>query len=229
MRIILLTIVIWGDEIDSIRNFNMTSQRSIKTLEKATIYPANEYILESSIENICQKIKEIKANHKQREIIEEDMEQIKIGNYISKIDKYFDCFYEKQETVLDYLSNNYCIFLDEIGKIKQRATNISMDNHNLIKLLIEKEKIVPDAIVNLLNYEAIEEKLQTRQIIYVEKQDGENKLATEKYKFSYREVNYYKNEIENLINDLRKAINEKKKVYVLLDTKEKAKKLQKSK
>ena len=101
------------------------------------------------------------------------------------------------------------------------------DNHNLIKLLIEKEKIVPDAIVNLLNYEAIEEKLQTRQIIYVEKQDGENKLATEKYKFSYREVNYYKNEIENLINDLRKAINEKKKVYVLLDTKEKAKKLQK--
>ncbi len=216
----------WGDEIDSIRNFNITSQRSITTLEKATIYPANEYILENSIENICQKIKEIETTDKQREMIEEDIEQIKVGNYISKIDKYFDCFYEKQETILDYLSNNYCIFLDEIGKIKQRATNISIDNNNLIKLLIEKERIVPEAIVNLLNYEAIDEKLQNRQIVYVEKQDVENKLATEKYKFSYREVNYYKSEMENLIEDLQKAINEKKKVYLLVSTKEKAKKLQ---
>ncbi len=55
-----------------------------------------------------------------KEIIEEDIEQIKAGNYISKIDKYFDSFYEKQGTILDYLNNNYCIFLDEIGKINQR-------------------------------------------------------------------------------------------------------------
>ena len=48
----------------------------------------------------------------------------------------------------------------------------------------------------------------------MEKQDIENKLATEKYKFAYREVNYYKSELENLIEDLQKAINEKKKVYL---------------
>ena len=114
----------WGDEVDSIRVFNITSQRSINTLDKTTIYPAHEYILEDSIENICKKIKQTEKNKKQNEIIEEDIEQIKVGNYISKIDKYFDSFYEKQENVLDYLSNNYCIFLEEIGKIKQRAINI---------------------------------------------------------------------------------------------------------
>ena len=216
----------WGDEVDSIRNFNITSQRSIKTLEKVTIYPAHEYILENSIEKICQKIKETASNQKQKEIIEEDIEQIKAGNYISKIDKYFDCFYEKQETILDYLSAHYCIFLDEIGKIKQRATNIAIDNNNLAKALVEKEKVIPDAITNLLTYENIEEKLVNKQIVYAEKQDIENKLATEKYKFAYREVNYYKSELENLIEDLQKAINEKKKVYMLVSTKEKAKKLQ---
>ena len=52
-----------------------------------------------------------------QEVIEEDIEQIKTGNYISKIDKYFDCFYEKQETIIDYINDEYCIFLDEIGKI----------------------------------------------------------------------------------------------------------------
>ncbi len=222
-----IRIEFWGDEVDSIRNFNITTQRSINTLEKAIIYPAHEYILENSIEVVCEKIKETAVNNqKQKEIIEEDIEQIKAGNYISKIDKYFDCFYEKQETILDYLSSNYCIFLEEIGKIKQRATNLSIDNKNLIKALIEKEKIVPDAITNLLSYEAINEKLYHKPIIYIEKQDVENKQATEKYKFEYREVNYYKSEIENLIEDLQKASKEKKKVYLLVNTKEKAKKLQ---
>ena len=216
----------WGDEVDSIRNFNITSQRSINTLEKTTIHPAHEYILEDNIESICQKIKETAQNSKQKEIIEEDIEQIRAGNYISKIDKYFDSFYEKQENLLDYLSNNYCIFLEEIGKIKQRATNIAIDNNNLIKALMEKEKRVPDAINNLLIYEELEDKLRSRQIVYIEKQDVENKLANEKYKFQYREVNYYKSELENLLEDLQKAIIEKKKVYMLVNTKEKAKKLQ---
>ena len=88
-----IRIEFWGDEVDSIRNFNITTQRSINTLEKAIIYPAHEYILENSIEVVCEKIKETAVNNqKQKEIIEEDIEQIKAGNYISKIDKYFDCF-----------------------------------------------------------------------------------------------------------------------------------------
>lgn len=221
-----IRIEFWGDEVDSIRNFNITTQRSIKTLEKAVIYPAHEYILEDTIENICKKIKQTANNPSEQEIIEEDIEQIKAGNYISKIDKYFSCFYEKQETILDYLSSNYCIFLDEIGKIKQRATNISIDNNNLSKALQEKEKIVPDAINELLTYEKIEENLQNKQIVYIEKQDVENKLLSAKFKFPYREVNYYKSEIENLVEDVKKAIQEKKKIYLLVDTKEKAKKLQ---
>lgn len=221
-----IRIEFWGDEVDSIRSFNITSQRSIHTLDKVTIYPAHEYILENSIEAICHKIQENANSMKQREIIQEDIEQIKAGNYISKIDKYFDLFYEKQETLIDYLSSNYSIFLDEIGKIKQRATNISIDNKNLIKALIEKEKIIPDAIQNLLTYEKIEEKLENGQTVYIEKQDAKNKLSTNNYKFEYREVNYYKSEIENLIEDLQKAINQEKKIYMLVSTKEKAKKLQ---
>ena len=48
-----------------------------------------------------------------------------------------------------------------------------------------------------------------------------------KYRFNYRTVNYYKSEIDGLFSDLQKYINEKKKVYLLVSTKEKAKKIQK--
>ncbi|MCI8411759.1 MAG: transcription-repair coupling factor, partial [Clostridia bacterium] len=52
-------------------------------------------------------------------------------------------------------------------------------------------------------------------------------IESEKYKFNYREINYYKSEIENLFKELKKSIKDKKKIYLLVDTKEKAKKLQK--
>ena len=217
-----IRIEFWGDEIDSIRDFNISTQRSINTKENVIIYPAHEYVLEKGIEEICDKIKKDNAN---KEIIEEDIEQIKAGNYISKIDKYFDSFYEKQGTILDYLNNNYCIFLDEIGKINQRAKNIQEDNKNLKIALIEKKKIVPNAISNMIKIENINKILEKRQLIYIEKQDTNIKVQAEKYKFNYREINYFKSEIDNLFTDLEKAINEKKKVYILLETKEKAKKL----
>ena len=222
-----IRIEFWGDEVDSIRNFNISTQRSINTLEKATIYPAHEYILEESIEKICNKILKSAENKKELEIIEQDIEQIKAGNYISKIDKYFDSFYEKIETILEYLSNNYLIVFDELNKIKQRAKNIEIDNQNLIKNLIEKEKIVPEAIKNELNYEEIKEKCETKQVVFIEKQDSESKIESSKYKFKYREVNYYKTEIESFFKDIETAIKEKKKIYVLVDSKEKAKKIKK--
>lgn len=215
----------WGDEIDSIRNFNISSQRSINTLEKIKIYPAHEYILENKVEDVCKKIQIKDVTKKERENLEQDIEKIKSGNYISKIDKYFDCFYNNQETIIDYLNDNYGIFLDEIGKIEQRARNIETDTKNLEKALIEKEKIVPEAIETLLNYEEIEEILKNKQLIYIEKQDTKIKKNIEQYKFNYREINYYKSELENFLNDLKKMIKEKKKIYLLIENKEKAKKL----
>ena len=217
----------WGDEVDSIRNFAIVSQRSINTLDKVEIYPAHEYILEAKIEDICKKIRKNITGDKQEEIIEEDIEQIKAGNYISKIDKYFDCFYNKQDTLIDYLKENYIMAIDEESKVSQRAINILQDINNLSKALLEKEKIVPQALNGMLTYDVIDEKLEKsgKTILYLDKQDVVTKKQTEKYTFEYREINYYKSEIENLFDDLRKLLKDNKNVYILVDNKEKTKKL----
>ena len=39
-------IELWGDEIDSIRSFDVESQRSIENLEEIIIYPATEMVLD---------------------------------------------------------------------------------------------------------------------------------------------------------------------------------------
>ena len=215
----------WGDEIDSIREFNIESQRSISNKQEVTIYPANEYILEKKLDEVCKIIRKKYELNSNQEIIEEDIEQIKIGNYTSKIDKYFDCFYENSESVLEYLNSNYVIFLDEISKIKARSINIKNDRENLIESLISKEKEVPEAINNELDFNNVEEILDKKQLVYVEKEDNSLKIDCEKYKFDYKNINYYKSEIETLFKDLKTFLRKNKSVYILIETKEKAKKL----
>ena len=220
-----IRIEFWGDEIDSIREFDIESQRSIGNNDKAVINPANEYILEENLDKVCKKIREKYKDYINQNIIEEDIEQIKLGNYTSKIDKYFDCFYEEQETILDYLKNNYIVFLDEIGKIENRLENIKKEKENLVENLISKDKEVPEAIINDLDFQEIEEVLNKKQLIYIEKYDSLSKSEAINYKFNYRDVNYYKSEIENLFKDLKDYLKNGKNVYILIETKEKAKKL----
>ncbi len=220
-----IRIEFWGDEIDSIREFNIESQRSIANKNETTIYPANEYVLEQSVDLVCKKIREKYKEYENKNVIEEDIEQIKLGNYISKVDKYFDCFYEKQETILDYLNSNYVLLIDEIGKIEQRSQNIKKDRENLISSLISKEKEVPEAIFNELDFDDILNILDKKQLVYIEKQDSISKIDCEKYKLNYRDVNYYKSEIDNLFTDLKNNLKKDKNIYILIDSKEKAKKL----
>ena len=215
----------WGDEIDSIRFFNIVSQRSIENIEKVTIYPAHEYILEKNIDKVISKIRNTIYNDNLQEQVEQDIELIKSGNYISKIDRYINSFYEEQNTILDYLSDNYLIFLDEENKINQRIINVNKDCQNIIQLLIDKNKIIPEELKNINNIEQFEENIDNKQIIYIEKLDNEIKKQAEKYKWIYKERNFSKSEIEILFKELIKAQEEKKKIYVLAETKEKAKKI----
>ena len=220
---------LWGDEVDSIRNFSISSQRSNEMLDKIEIMPAHEFILEDELKNIVSKIQnnneyfnKVNAKNDYRnkieEIINRDIELIESGDYISKIDKYFNSFYDKTETFLDYLENDFVILFDELSKIKQRSDNILIENKNLIKALIEKEKYVPESILNI---EPIDYVSEDKQVVYLEKQDLGAKIKSNiKYNFNYRDVKYYKSEIEILIGDLIKALNDKKEVVVLAGNKE---------
>ena len=220
-----IRIEFWGDEIDSIRYFNIISQRSTETLDKISIYPAHEYLLEDSIDEVVKRIKNTIYNEKFKSQIDQDIEIIKEGNYISKIDKYLNAFYKEQETIIDYLTEKFLIVIDEQNKIKQRIENVNKDIQNVIQSLLEKDKITPEALKNILNFEQFEEKIKNKQTIYIEKLDDEVKMQVERYRWTYKEKNFFKSEIEILFKELIKAQEEKKKIYILAETKEKAKKI----
>ena len=223
-----LRIELWGDEIDSLREFEIETQRSTNKLQKTTIYPSSEFVLEDSIEVVAERILK-KSQNDERTI--QDIEEIKQGNYTNKIDKYFNCFYNNKETIIDYLKGNYLIFLDEIGKIKARTENIIKDNNNLIKALIDKKREVPESLTNIRDYIKFSETLKNEQTIYLEKQDigfvDKQSMHAKRngYSFSYREVNFFRSSMDLCIEEIQKAEKNNKTIVVLAGNKNNEKKL----
>lgn len=221
----------WGDEIDSIRKFSIASQRTTEMLKEIDIYPSYEFVLETDINKICENIENKVYNKSLREKVQEDIEQIKNGEFISKIDKYFNDFYEKTETVLDYLNNDYIIFIDEIEKIKARAESITKDNEALIKDFIDRNKIAPGIITEMKDYNNFSEKLQNKQSIYLEKQDigfvDKQSMHAKRngYSFSYREVNFFRSSMDLLFQELQEATKGGKETVILGGSTENCKKI----
>ena len=220
-------IELWGDDIDSIRYFNLSSQRSTEMAEKVEIIPLHEYLLETDKETVCNKILDNNYTEKQQENAEEDARKIKEESYVSKVDKYIDYFYSKTETILDYLPQDTIILIDEKSKVEARKENIKNDYDNLIKSLTEREKIIPQILQNSKISESLEENINLSNTIYLENQDKAKKIAQIEYNFNNRQINYFKSEIKSFAKDINNNLVQNKEVIILVENKEKAKKLSK--
>lgn len=89
----------------------------------------------------------------------ENINQIKIYPVSEEIDQ------NPTGNLLEYLSEDCIIAIDEINKIKLRANNILEDNKLLQKDLIEKQRPVPYVLENMYNIEDILEKAEKYQTL----------------------------------------------------------------
>ena len=220
-------IELWGDEIDSIRSFNIISQRSIEEIKSTEIFPAHEYILDSNFDDVIKNIKEKIVPEYALRIQEKDIEQIASGDYLSKINKYFNEFYQEQSTILDYISDKYVVCIDDEKKIMARSDALEQDLNNTIRELKEKEKIVPGALENYLTSSDVENNIKSKQVVCIDRLDTNLMKNNQKISFEFKELNYFKAGMELFIKDIKKFQTEQKKVYIMVETKEKAEKIAK--
>ena len=206
-----IRIELWGDEIDSIRTFDINTQRSKDKKKEVSIYPAHEFILEKDLKEIAQDIED-----------ERDREEILEGNYETKIDKYWNIFYSNSNnTFIDYIKENYIIFLDEVNKIKARSENVIKDTKNLIKSLIEKKRFVPQSLEKIGDYIEFLEKIKDIQTIYLENKDigfvDKQSMHAKRngYSFSYREVNFFRSSMDLLFKEIQEGLGEGTTIAIL--------------
>ncbi len=131
-------IELWGDEIDTVCEFDSMTQRRTETLSGVRIAPATELPFDS--EKLCVKLedylkKEKTLSESQSERIRTDIERIKGGAVISA-DPYIPFIYETPVTVFDYTRDFLTVICDS-GNIADRLKSIETQNSEDISSLLE--------------------------------------------------------------------------------------------
>lgn len=120
-------IELFGDEIDSIRTFNIESQRSVDKVKSIEIFPAKEIILEKDnldigYENILLDLQkgmsaldDKNQKDKLESITKNNLEMLRETFSFETIDNYIPYFYQNLMTFFDYIDDNLLI-IDDINK-----------------------------------------------------------------------------------------------------------------
>ncbi|MEG0873220.1 MAG: hypothetical protein RSE00_04605 [Clostridia bacterium] len=204
-------IELFGDVIDSIRTFDVVSQRSIDILKEIKIsYIKEGYIIKESIDNAIKKLKKIcdkdEISPTLRNNLLQDIEKIENGILENLLDKYFGLFVDKSETLLDYVSD-YTIFFDEVSKSVQKAHNLVYENTEQIKSLVSREYIYPSFVNSYISIEEVLAKSEKYTNIYLENLTFDTKIHEKRQVISYntKELNFYQRRIRSLTYRYYKA------------------------
>ena len=207
----------WGDEVDSIRVFDVESQRTIEAISEINIFPAEEFLIErEKLESIADKILEKYPN------AIADTDVIKHGNYLTKIDKYFEFFYDETSSLINYLLKDTVIFLDEPARINSKCQSIEYDNKEFVEAFLDKNKIVPSYTNSMATNIDMILTLEKQNLINLERVDINTHAKRNGYSFSCREVNFFRGSMDIFVQEVQEAHESGKIVLVLGGTISKA-------
>ena len=236
-------IELWGDEIDSIRTFDVSSQRSIEQVEQLVIYPAAEIIPDES--RMRAGIKKIEDEEKQyykslreqfkteeaariHQIIAEFKDNLETFQGSMAMESYINYFYDQTVSFFQYFSNEDTIFfLDEPGRLMEKGEAVETEFREGMIGRIEKGYILPGQIDVIFGYKEALSFLSGKNTILISTMEVKNNffVPKRKYDFTVQTVASYHKNFEVLIKDLERWKKNKYRVILLSGSRTRAMRL----
>ena len=168
-------IELWGDEVESIRSFDVLSQRSLVQLEFVRIYPATEMILSDArlydgFERIRKEAQQIEKTYRDRSRTEEahrlkttvaQMEEdAKEWHRFEPLEGYIHYFYPRTENFLNlFPQKSTMIFVDEPYRVIQHASAVETEFRENMISRAEKGYVLPGQMALLSDKEEITQQM----------------------------------------------------------------------
>ncbi len=204
-------------EIDSIRTFDIITQRSIENLEEVDILPAKEFLLSGKqARETAERVSDeytgfiSKLTDKElKETFQNNFSQYieKLGNVgnFAGIDKFIPYFYNSAYSIIKYLHSDILLFIEDVDRLKQRLGNTIEEHCHQCEILIEKGMILPGSYKMYFKPEDLPKHIEKHQCVYLNSlEDGA--CLTEvyrKYIIEGKNIDHYQGHLEKLKNDLR--------------------------
>lgn len=136
-------IELWGDEIDSISEFDTDTQRRTEPLDFVSVSPAGEVLYDN--EELALKIEELckKSRGKRAEAVREhlgaDVHRLRAGEILSHSYKYYPLAYDKTFTIFDYVDGT--VIFSDYSDIMDNANSVFTRHNEDVKILMEEGQL----------------------------------------------------------------------------------------
>lgn len=239
-------IELWGEDVESIRSFDILSQRSIEKLESITIYPATEMIL--TTEELHAGLKKIQAEAKEQagklrkemkteeayriesqvKELAEQLVELGVSRNTVNLESYVRYFYPELSTFLEcFDKERTCVFLDEPMRMKEHTSAIELEFRESMAHRAQKGYILPGQMDILFGAEEIAARLTRGRVVSIATMDGKNPFfkADKKYDIQARSLSSYNNSFETLVKDLTSYKKRGYRILLLSGSRTRAKRL----
>lgn len=226
-------IELFGDEVDSIRTFNTESQRSIEKIKSFEIFPAKEIIINSEVqEKASEKIKEELNNildnaskndneriEKLTNIVRKNLEALKESYTFETVDSYLPYFYDKPESLFDYLEG-YLFIVDDIKRCNGKIDSIYYEFNENYTAFLQRGDILPSQNKLLLDKEDFSIKLNRENVITINAfLENTDLISTyEDIGFNQVTLSHYHGQLDLLIDDIKDKKNKGYRTVILSGT-----------
>lgn len=130
---------LFDTEIDSIRYFDVETQRSDVKMQDLLIGPAEEVLLfeknyergaeqlERILTETLSKLRKNTAKEKLSEHVSHEIEQLREKQMPQGAFKYMSLFYEKPASLLDYVGSETVVVLDEVSRVRETGEHLDKE------------------------------------------------------------------------------------------------------
>ena len=236
-------IELWDDEVDSIRTFDLESQRSVEQLDEVTIYPAAEVVLdktqldagiarlrkeEKTYEKALRDQHKPEEAHRIHSIIEELSDGLEEGWKIGGLDAYIRYFCPDTVSFLEYFPRGESVvYLDEPARLREKGETVELEFRESMVHRLEKGYLLPGQTELLYPVAEVLARLQKPHTVMLTGLDQKLPGMKINHKFSIdvKNVNSYQNSFEILIKDLTRWKKEGYRVILLSASRTRASRL----
>ncbi|MCR5595248.1 MAG: transcription-repair coupling factor [Lachnospiraceae bacterium] len=241
-------IELWGDDIDSIRSFDVGSQRSIIKTDKVSIYPATEIILDDKqlhdgLDLIVKEAKEYSEAlrsefkteegarvRKRAEELKEQLIELGMSRDAVNLESYIGYFYKNNETasILSFFdAKKSIVFMDEPVHCAEHAHATEEEFIQSMAHRLEKGYILPGQADLIIRSEVTAADLADRDVVMLASITCTNPLVKpgEAYDANSKSISSYNNSFDALVKDLHKYRKEKYRVLLVSGSRTRARRL----
>lgn len=235
-------IELWGDEIDSIRSFDVESQRSIENLDSIRIYPACEFtaddgrikkglaVLEKEAKRLADQFfqeRKTEESARLKAFAEEVKQSLTQWKQMSVLDGLAPYFYDRMVSFAEYFPKEALVVLDEPNRLWEEAQAIEKEFRESMTNRLEKGYVLPGQMNLLCESQTASEKLQKHRCmgLCMLEAAGPQWHFAEHFSIDVRSVNTYNNSFELLVKDLQQWKKKGERVILLCASRTRAKRL----